>query len=365
MTSNFMQTQRLSFAVSCVVLATAATFTACSKNAASSGEPTASSPLPAAAPSAHPVAAADSVIAIDGSSTVFPIMEAVAEEFQKQNRAKVTIGVSGTGGGFKKLCAGEIAIAGASRPIKPTEETACSAAKIEYIELPVAYDGLAVVTHTKNTWAKSLTVAELKKIWEPEAQGKLLKWSQVRPGFPDRPLRLFGPGVDSGSYDYFTKAVVGEEHSSRGDFTSSEDDNVLVQGVSSDLGGLGFFGLAYYEQNQDKLLLVGIEDGKDDNGKGPILPTATTVSDGTYQPLSRPIFVYVAKAAAARAEVKAFMDFYLNEGEALVKEAGYVPLPARAYDLAHERFESGVVGSLFAGKGSQVGVTVEALLARE
>jgi phosphate transport system substrate-binding protein len=295
---------------------------------------------------------------------VFPITEAVAEEFQKTNSAKVTIGVSGTGGGFKKFCAGEIAIAGASRPIKPTEEQACAASKIEFIELPVAYDGLAVITNPKNTWAKTLTVAELKKLWEPEAQGKLTKWSQIRTGFPDKEIHLFGPGVDSGTYDYFTKAVVGEEHKSRGDYTSSEDDNVLVTGVSRDIGGLGFFGLAYYEENKDKLSLVGIDDGNPDNGKGPILPSAQTVRDGTYQPLSRPIFIYVSKAAAARPEVKAFVDFYLTKGEELVKDARYVPLPVKAYELAHQRFSNNKVGSVFSG-GSQVGVTVEALLARE
>lgn len=304
------------------------------------------------------------MIAIDGSSTVFPITEAVAEEFQKENSAKVTIGVSGTGGGFKKFCAGEIAIAGASRPIKPTEEQACAAAKIEFIELPVAYDGLAVITHPKNTWAKTLTVAELKKLWEPAAQGKITKWSQIRTGFPDKEIHLFGPGVDSGTYDYFTKAVVGEEHKSRGDYTSSEDDNVLVQGVSRDVGGLGFFGLAYYEENKDKLSLVGVDDGNAENGKGPILPTAQTVKDGTYQPLSRPIFIYVAKSSVSRPEVKAFVSFYLTRGEQLVKDARYVPLPPKAYELAFKRFDTATVGSMFSG-GSQIGVTVEALLARE
>jgi phosphate transport system substrate-binding protein len=330
----------------------------CSKSPAATGEPAPS------APAAEP--AENAVIAIDGSSTVFPILEAVAEEFQKENKnTKVTIGVSGTGGGFKKFCAGEIAIAGASRPIKPIEEQACAAAKIEYIELPVAYDGLAVVTNSKNTWAKTLTVAELKKLWEPAAQGKLTKWNQIRSGFPDKEIHLFGPGVDSGTYDYFTKAIVGEEHSSRGDYTSSEDDNVLVQGVSRDLGGLGFFGVAYYEENKDKLSLVGIDDGVADNGKGPILPTAETVSNGTYQPLSRPVFIYVSKSAAARPEVSALLDFYLTRGEQLVKDARYIALPARAYELAHKRFKNAVTGSMFAGKGSQVGVTVEALLARE
>jgi phosphate transport system substrate-binding protein len=337
---------------------------ACSKHpAAEAPDPAAPAQAPAA--EAQPTAAPAGIIKIDGSSTVYPITEAVAEEFQKQNPAKVTIGVSGTGGGFKKFCAGEIAIAGASRPIKATEEQACAAAKIEYIELPVAYDGLAVVVNSKNTWVKSFTVAELKKIWEPGAQRTVLTWNQVRPTWPKTELHLFGPGVDSGTYDYFTKAIVGEEHKSRGDYTSSEDDNVLVQGVSRDQGGLGFFGLAYFEENKDKLKLVPIDDGNADNGKGPIAPTAETVGNGTYQPLSRPIFIYVAKTAAAQPETRAFIDFYLQKGEALVKDARYIPLPPKAYELAHARFTAGKTGSLFAGQGSQIGVTVEALLARE
>jgi phosphate transport system substrate-binding protein len=341
---------------------------ACSSNPASApterpADPAA--PGAAPAPSAAEPAKAASVIAIDGSSTVFPITEAVAEEFQKANPAKVTIGVSGTGGGFKKFCAGEVAIAGASRPIKPTEEQACAAAKIEYIELPVAYDGLAVVVHPENTWAKTLTVAELKKLWEPAAQGKVTKWSQLRTGFPDKEIHLFGAGVDSGTYDYFTKAIVGEEHASRGDFTSSEDDNVLVQGVSRDPLALGFFGFAYFDQNRDKLSVVAIDDEKDDEGKGPIAPSHDSVRDGTYQPLARPIFIYVSKQAAARPELTAFIEYYMMHGEKLSQEAHYIPLPAKAYELAKARFTKGVTGSMFAGAGSQVGVTVEALLARE
>ncbi|MET0388455.1 MAG: PstS family phosphate ABC transporter substrate-binding protein [Polyangiales bacterium] len=364
--------------VRCVAAAAAALAVACSGHpAATPSESSASVPSdrqPSEAPDQSATSRADhavtgdvsnAVIRIDGSSTVYPITEAAAEEFQKQHPAKVTIGVSGTGGGFTKLCAGEIAIAGASRPIKAVEQQACAATKVELIELPVAYDGLAVVVHPKNTWATSLSVDELKKIWEPAAQQKITRWSQVRAGWPDRPLHLFGPGVDSGTYDYFTKAIVGEEHQSRGDYTSSEDDNVLVQGVSRDEGGLGFFGLAYYEENADKLKLIPIDDGVATNGQGPIVASTMTVEDGTYQPLSRPIFLYVAKAAHARPEVRAFIDFYLDHGPSLVKEAHYIALPARAYQLAHKRFDSGSTGSLFAGKGSEVGVTVEALLARE
>jgi phosphate transport system substrate-binding protein len=342
---------------------------ACSKHSTASPvepqAPTSDTHASALPTPAEPAAEAPAVISIDGSSTVFPINEAVAEEFQKQNPAKVTIGVSGTGGGFKKFCAGEIAIAGASRPIKPAEEQSCGTAKIEYIELPVAYDGLAVVVNPKNAWAKSMTVAELKKLWEPAAQGKVAKWNQVRTGWPNKEVHLFGPGVDSGTYDYFTKAIVGEEHKSRGDYTSSEDDNVLVQGVAHDEGGLGFFGLAYFEENKDKLKLVPVDDGVETNGKGAIAPSVQSVSDGTYQPLSRPVFIYVSKTAASRPEVVAFVEFYLQHGAALVKDAHYVPLPDKAYELAAKRFKTGTTGSLFAGKGSQVGVTVEALLARE
>ncbi|HEX7478087.1 MAG TPA: PstS family phosphate ABC transporter substrate-binding protein [Polyangiales bacterium] len=345
----------------------ALTAAACSNRPAADSN-TAPAPAPsAAAPAAAPAApAAPSVIAIDGSSTVFPITEAVAEEFQKTNPAKVTIGVSGTGGGFKKFCAGEIAVAGASRPVKPAETVTCTAAKIEYIELPVAYDGLAVVVNTANTWAKSMTVAELKRLWEPAAQGKVMKWSSIRAGWPAKDVHLFGPGVDSGTYDYFTKAINGEEHKSRGDYTSSEDDNVLVQGVSRDPLALGFFGLAYFAENSDKLKLVPVDDGNDANGKGPIAASQQTVRDGTYQPLSRPLFIYVSKAAAARPEVSAFVEFYMTRGEKLVNEAHYVALPAKAYELSLSRFKKGTVGTLFGGAGgSQVGETVEALLARE
>lgn len=358
----------------CTAALSLALLCACSKNPAAKApeaDDTQVKPENASAAPSAPAAnsgaaeAAPTVIRIDGSSTVYPITEAAAEEFQKQSPAKVTIGVSGTGGGFKKFCAGEIAIAGASRPIKASEEQACAASKIEYVELPVAYDGLAVVVNPKNTWAKSMTVEELKKIWEPTAQQKILTWNQVRSGWPNKPLHLFGPGVDSGTYDYFTKAIVGEEHKSRGDYTSSEDDNVLVQGVSRDEGGLGFFGLAYYEENSDKLKLVPVDDGDAKNGQGPIAPSEQSVSNGSYQPLSRPVFVYAAKSALSRPEVSAFLEFYLDHGPSLVKEARYIPLPARAYELARKRLKAGTTGSLFAGKGSEVGVTVEALLARE
>ena len=309
--------------------------------------------------------AAPAIIQLDGSSTVFPISEAVAEEFQKANPGtRVTVGISGTGGGFQKFCRGETDISDASRPIRPTEIETCQKAGIEYIELPIAYDGLAIVVNPKNTWATSVTVAELKTLWSPDAQGKVLRWNQVRSSWPNREVRLFGAGVDSGTYDYFTEAVVGKEGASRGDFTSSEDDNVLVQGVSSDELALGFLPFAYVEQNQDKLKLVPVDDGKAENGSGPLAPSAETVRNGTYQPLSRPLFIYVAKKAAERPEVQKFVDAYFDAA-ALVREVGYVELTPQIYDLAKKHFAERRVGTAFGAGGSQVGLTLEQLLTRE
>ena len=312
---------------------------------------------------ARRAATAEEVVTVDGSSTVYPITEAVAEEFKLSGEGRVTIGVSGTGGGFKKFCKGEVDVTGASRPIKPTEVELCARGGIEYVELPVAYDGIAVVVHPDNDWAERLTVAELKKIWEPAAQGAVTRWSDVRAGWPDAPLRLFGAGVDSGTYDYFTKAIVGREHASRGDFTSSEDDNVLVQGISSDERALGFFGFAYYVENKDRLRVVPIDDERPDNGAGPIAPSVESVADSTYQPLSRPVFIYVSTKAAAREPVSRFVDFYLDNSATLTEEVGYIPLPSAVYGLAKRRFGARVTGSIFGGGGSEVGVNIEQLLA--
>jgi phosphate transport system substrate-binding protein len=301
-------------------------------------------------------------IKVDGSSTVFPITEAVAEEFMKTNPGvRVTVGVSGTGGGFKKFGAGETDVSNASRPIKSSEGDAAKEKGIEFIELPVAYDALSVVVNPKNDWVDHLTVEELKKIWEPAAQGKITNWNQVRPGFPDKPLKLYGAGTDSGTFDYFTDAINGEEKASRGDYTASEDDNVLVQGVSQDVNALAYFGLAYLLENEGKLKAVPIDDGKSDNGDGPQPPTVESVEAGSYQPLARPIFIYVSKTAAERPEVKAFIEYYLANAAKLVREVGYVPLPQEVYDLALERFKAGKTGSVFTG-GSQVGVKLADLL---
>ncbi|MBI5409414.1 MAG: PstS family phosphate ABC transporter substrate-binding protein [Nitrospirae bacterium] len=305
--------------------------------------------------------AEDKTVKIDGSSTVYPITEAVAEEFQaaKRGSVRVTVGISGTGGGFKKFCRGEIDISDASRPILKKEMDACAEQKIEYIELPVAYDGLAVMVNMKNTWVNSLTVADLKKMWEPAAQGTVKKWNQVRPEWPDTSLKLFGPGADSGTFDYFTEAVVGKSKASRGDFTASEDDNILVQGITGDKNALGYFGLAYYEENKGKLKLVPI-----DGGQGPVLPSEKTVMDGTYQPLSRPIFIYVNKSSMSKPEMKEFVEFYLKNAPKLVKQVKYIPLPANAYKLAEERFAKGKTGTMFGGE-AKVGVKIEDLLKME
>jgi phosphate transport system substrate-binding protein len=275
-------------------------------------------------------------IKIDGSSTVYPITEAVAEEFRaEQPNIKVTVGVSGTGGGFKKFGRGETDINDASRPIKEQEATDCKANNISYIELKIAYDGLAIVVNKENTWVDHFTVEELKKIWEPGAQEKITTWSQIRPTWPKEKFSLYGPGVASGTYDYFTEAVVGKSGSSRGDYTASEDDNVLVQGISGDKNGLAFFGLAYYEENKDKLKLVGV-----DNGKGVVLPSTETVKNGTYAPLSRPVFIYVTDVAAKRAEVSSFVNFYLDNASTLVPDVGYIPLNADEYTAESGKFAS-------------------------
>ncbi len=308
--------------------------------------------------------AAIPTIKVDGSSTVFPITEAVAEEYRKAGKAaQVTVGVSGTGGGFKKFCAGETDISDASRPIKPSEVELCGKNGVEYIELPIAYDGLAIVVNPKNTWLTSITTEQLKKIWEPEAQGKVMKWSDIDPTWPAKELRLYGPGVDSGTYDYFTEAINHKEHASRGDFTSSEDDNVLVQGIAGDEGAMGYFGFSYYEENMEKLKLLPVDDGKPDNGAGPVVLTAESVQNATYQPLSRPLFIYVSKKSLERPEIQDFVKYYLAEAAKLTREVGYIALPGDAYGRMQVRLDGKKTGSVFGGKGSQVGVTLDTLLA--
>ena len=304
----------------------------------------------------------EGTILVDGSSTVAPITAAVAEEFQAQYPdVRVPVGISGTGGGFKKFCEGETDISDASRPIKESEVDLCNQNGIEYVELPVAFDGLAVMVNPANDFAACLTVEELQAVWEPAAEGVVTRWSQVRAGFPDQPLNLYGAGADSGTYDYFTQAIVGEEGSSRGDFLPSEDDNVLVQGIAGDVNAMGFFGLAYYVENADKLRLVGVE-----GGNGCIEPNDETVATGTYQPLSRPIFIYVNRERIdQKDEISSFVGFYLEHAAELVSEVGYIPLTDSIYGLAQERYDQRVTGSIFEGLGSTVGVSLEGLLAME
>jgi phosphate transport system substrate-binding protein len=319
--------------------------------------------LAAAALLAAGFAAQAQVVKIDGSSTVFPITEGVAEDFQKMKKGaiKVTVGISGTGGGFKKLCRGEIDIQDASRPILDKEMADCRAAGIEYIELPVAFDALTVVMNPKNTFLKAITVDELKKMWEPAAQGKVMTWNQVNPAWPNAPIKLFGAGSDSGTFDYFTEAINGKSKASRGDFTASEDDNVLVQGVAQDVNAIGYFGYAYYAENQSRLKAVPIVEKA---GKPAVSPSEASVLDGSYQPLSRPIFIYVNAKSLAKPEVREFAEYYMKNAARIAKEVKYVPLPAKAYTVGLEHIAKGKKGTVFGGK-NEVGVRIDDLLARE
>ena len=297
------------------------------------------------------------IVKVDGSSTVFPITEAMAEEFQKKyGEFRVTVGISGTGGGFQKFCTDEIDIADASRPIKPVEVENCARNGIDYIELPVAFDGLSVIANPENDWVDFLTVEELEEIWKPGSGIK--KWSDVRPEWPDRDIFLVGADTDSGTFDYFTKAIVGEEGASRPDYTASADDNVLVRAVAGEKGALGYVGFAFYTEHAERLKLVPI-----DPGTGAVAPSIETIKDGTYVPLSRPLFIYVESQAAKQPEVREFVRFYLStENGIFVPEVGYVAFPLNIYRLVQQRFEQGITGSVFGGKGSQVGVVIEHVL---
>lgn len=293
-------------------------------------------------------------VKIDGSSTVFPISEAMAEEFKNGNQeVEVTIGVSGSGGGFKKFCAGETDISNASRPIKKSEMELCAENGIEYVEVPVAFDGISVVVNKGNDWATCLKASDLGKMWDVAAEGEVENWSQVDDNFPAKDLRLYGPGTDSGTFDYFVEATIGKKGESRGDYTASEDDNVIVQGVTTDEGGLGYFGYAYYEENKDKLKAVTIENS---DGKC-VKPSENTIADGSYNPLSRPIFFYVKKSSLSENEgVKAFVEYQIDPANSqLISEVGYVPLPSEIQAKVKERLDNGTTGSIFEG-GSSVGV---------
>jgi phosphate transport system substrate-binding protein len=303
------------------------------------------------------------VVRIDGSSTVYPVTEAVAEEFQKDHRGvRVTVGISGTGGGFKKFARGESDISNASRPILAKEMEEARANGVEYYELPIAFDALTVIVNPQNEWLTQMTVEELKTMWQPQAQQKITRWNQVNPGWPDAPLKLFGAGADSGTFDYFTEAIVGKAKSSRGDFTASEDDNVLVQGVAGDRNALGFFGYAYYAENRDKLKAVPVVNPQTAQ---PVGPSEKSVIDGSYQPLSRPIFIYVNKKSYdRRPEVRAFVDYYIENAADMAREVKYVPLPDDVYAKAAERIKAGETGTVFAGH-ADVGVRIDELFQRQ
>jgi phosphate transport system substrate-binding protein len=297
------------------------------------------------------VANASPIVKIDGSSTVFPITEAVAEDFQiaKRGAIRVTVGISGTGGGFKKFCRNEIDIVNASRPITQLEMEACKQEGVQYIEMPIAFDALTIVVNPKNTWSKTITVDELKKIWEPGAQGVITSWNQINPAWPDKKIKLYGPGADSGTFEYFTEAIVGKAKSSRGDFTASEDDNVLVQGVASDIYALGFFGFAYYIENSNKINAVAV-----DSGNGGVIPSAATVENNSYKPLSRPIFIYVNAKSAEKPEINEFVNFYMKNAPELVTEVKYFPLSKEVYNLNIEHLNKKKVGTVFKGTGTNI-----------
>ena len=312
------------------------------------------------------------VVTIDGSSTVFPITKAVSDSFEKREpvkvdvkeATKVQVGISGTGGGFRRLCNKQIDIANASRPITLTERAHCARNGVEFVELPVAYDGLAVVVNPQNTWASDITTEELRRLWEPQAKGKVTRWSQVRSGWPDEPIHLHGAGTDSGTYDYFREALVPDE-ALRTDYSASEDDDVLVEAVAADRNALGFFGYAYVYRNKDRLKRLAVDDGKPENGAGPILPSPETVQAGTYQPLSRPLFIYVSRAALERREVQLFSSYYLMKGAKFAERVGYVGLPEKAYILAQRRLSARQTGSIFSRTPAGIGMSIEALLERE
>ncbi|HKY42713.1 MAG TPA: PstS family phosphate ABC transporter substrate-binding protein [Pyrinomonadaceae bacterium] len=303
------------------------------------------------------------VIKIDGSSTVFPITEAVAEEFQREKQGvQVTVGISGTGGGFKKFVRGEIDIADASRPILAEEMAQARANGIEFLELPIAFDAITVVVNPQNTWVDSITVAELKKIWEPDAQGKITHWNQIRPQWPNEKIALFGAGADSGTFDYFTEAIAGKAKASRGDYTASEDDNVLVQGVEGNKYALGYIPYAYFAPHRSRMKAVPIEWDKN-KVQGPVAPSPENVLAGTYNPLSRPLFIYVSRKSMDKPHVKEFVDFYLKSVPTLAKEVKYLELPGTAYQMATERVRTLQTGTGFAGV-PEVGLPVEEILKR-
>ncbi len=304
-----------------------------------------------------------SQIQVDGSSTVYPITEAVSNQFQQANlqyKGRISVNFSGTSGGFKKFCAKQTDISNASRPILKEEIEVCNKNGVRFIELPVAYDALTVAVNSQNTWAKDIKVEELRKLWEPAAEGKITRWNQIRSNWPDKPIVLYGAGKDSGTFDYFTEAVVGKTRASRNDYNSSEDDLALVRGVVADPNALGYFGYAYYKDNKNNLRALAV-----DSSKGAVTPSRETVENGRYQTLARPLFIYVnAEAAKNKPEVRKFVDFYMKHAPITVGSVGYTPLPSKAYELAEKRFLASKEGTVFAGK-EQLNLTISELLQKE
>ena len=336
------------------------TGTAPSGNAATTGSTAAGAGQPEKATDPGIYTSLSGDIPIDGSSTVFPITEAVAEEFGglTGDNVRVVVGISGTGGGFKKFCANETVISDASRPIKQKEVDLCAAAGVEYIELPVAIDGLSVVVNPANDFVDCLTVQQLNAIWSPESEGVVTHWNQVNPDWPAEEIKMYAPGVDSGTFDYFTEAVNGDGGVSRGDFVASEDDNVLVQGVSGDAYSVGYFGYAYYVENKDKVKVVPI-----DGGNGCIAPTDDAINNGSYAPLSRPLFIYVRADAAQDEHVSEFVGYYLGaNGQKLAASVGYIPFPQEVYDLGLTRLNSGTTGTVFGGDNAFKGSVIDGLM---
>jgi len=348
---------RAPLAASLLILSTLA---GCSKT-----EPSPAEQQPAPSPAKESAAPPPNPILVDGSSTVGLINRAVLDLYASQLVTDIKLDVSGTGGGFKKFCRKQTAINGASRPITLTEEKLCEANGVAFVELPVAFDGVAVVVPRSNEWLRSLTVSQLRKLWEPAAEGTVTSWRAVAPTFPDRPIRLFGPGIDSGTFDFFTQAIVGQEGASRSDYVSSEDDNQLVEKLQAQPDGLAYFGLAYYAKNADKLRVIPIDDELPDNGKGPVEPNRETIADGTYTPLGRPVFLYVSVAESERKEVADFIQFYLRAARLVAPDVGYVALPKRIFELATERFAKKQRGSVFSGEHSSIGLTIADLLEAE
>jgi phosphate transport system substrate-binding protein len=316
---------------------------------------------PAATPLPEPTTRPDlsGEIIIDGSSTVYPITELAMQQFAEiAPNVRIQLGVSGTGGGFKKFCAGITDISDASRPIKPDESEICRANGIEFVEIPVAFDGISVIVNPENRWVQCMTVDELKQMWAPDSEGKIVTWKQIRADWPDQPFKLYAPGIDSGTHDYFTAAIVGKEDASRNDYIGSEDDYILMQRVIEEKNGIAYVGFAYYQEYTDKVGVVAVN-----GGNGCVSPSIETITNGTYTPLARPLFIYVRNDRLDRPEVEAFVTFYIDNAADLVQAARYIPLPPRVYELVKQRVVKRTTGSVF--EGIQVGVSIETLLMLE